>query len=295
MLTAVPCTAKSLNRELISGSGFSSSGGNNSSKMGIGAISMGNRCGHDSSTPNLRPAHPIRKGKGGLPRILSLAAERAKAWYKHPAKCPPLCSSKRQTRSERREAIQIIIETLLSFLDLASLCLGTPTTDNGFVDVDMKSLVHTSGMNQRRCERALAALKEAGFIEVRQPRTLNIYGDYVGLRAIRIVTVSFFELLNLGPMLQRERARATKRLQRKAANANRKVSDLMRRLTKRLRKSFTAKSQRSRAEQEKSMDISRRWNQACIKYMMEDLDPDECRRRTNAELGLPADYSPGRV
>lgn len=159
----------------------------------------------------------------------------------------------------------------------------------------MKTLVHTSGMSQRRCERAIAALKEAGFVEVRQPRSLNIYGDYVGLRAIRIVTVSLFEVLNLGPMLQRERARATKRLQRKAAKANRKVSDLMRRFTKGLRKSFTAKPQRSRAEQEKAMELSRRWNLACIKYMMEDLDPDECRRRTNAELGLPADYSPGKV
>ena len=47
----------------------------------------GNRCGHDPKNPNLSPAKPIRKGKGGLPRILSLAAERAKAWYFHPKKC----------------------------------------------------------------------------------------------------------------------------------------------------------------------------------------------------------------
>ena len=38
----------------------------------------------------------------------------------------------------------------------------------------------------------------------------------------------------------------------------------------------------------------RRWNTTCAKYMIANLDPDECRRRTNAELGLPADYSPGR-
>lgn len=74
----------------------------------------GNRCGHDPRQPKLSPAHPIRKGKGGLPRILSLAAERAKAWYFHPKKCPLLSHPNRQTRSERREACQIVLETILS-------------------------------------------------------------------------------------------------------------------------------------------------------------------------------------
>jgi hypothetical protein len=106
---------------------------------GVSGMS-GNRCGHVPAKPRLAPARPISKGKGGLPRILSLAAERAKAWYRHPQKCHVLNKGNRQTRSERREAYQIIIETMLSFLDLASLCLGTPTLDYGFVDVDMKSL-----------------------------------------------------------------------------------------------------------------------------------------------------------
>jgi hypothetical protein len=48
----------------------------------------GNRCGHDPKRPLLTPANPIRKGKGGLPRILSLAAELTKAWYDHPKTCP---------------------------------------------------------------------------------------------------------------------------------------------------------------------------------------------------------------
>ena len=114
----------------------------------------GNRCGHCSNRPSLTPVRPIRKGPGGLPRLLSLAAERAKEWYRHPQKCHVLNKGNRQTRSERREAHQIILETMLSFLDLASLCLGTPTLDNGFVDVGMKALVDASGMSQRRCERA---------------------------------------------------------------------------------------------------------------------------------------------
>ena len=71
----------------------------------------GNRCGHDPKNPNLSPVNSIRKGKGGLPRILSLAAERAKEWYYHPQKC---------------------------------------------------KLLQSHGIGQRRCERAIAMLKEAG-------------------------------------------------------------------------------------------------------------------------------------
>ena len=224
----------------------------------------GNRCGHDPRHPNLSPVNSIRKGKGGLPRILSLAAERAKAWYYHPKKCKLLQSHPhRKTRSERREACQIVIETILSHLDLASLCLGTPTLENGFIDIDMRTIVRDSGIGQRRCERAIALLKEAGFMKVQQPRAINDQGDYVGLRAIRVVTTLFFEFLNLGPMLQRERARASENLRRKAMKANRKVADFMRRLTNGLRKSFAFKPQRSRADQERQMEDARRWNQTC--------------------------------
>jgi hypothetical protein len=230
-------------------------------------------------------------GPGGLPRILSLAAERAKAWYRHPKKCPALCGDKRQTRSERREAYQIVIETVLSFLDLASLCLGTPTVDNGFVDVDMKTLVAAAGIGQRRCERAIADLKGAGLMEVKQPRKLNEHGDYIGLRAIRVVTKLFFEFLGLGPMLQRERARATEKLRRLAMKTNRKISDLMRRMTQampRFKRPLTEAEQRQRDQD------AYRWNTICSKYMLAGCEPAECRRRTNEELGLPADYSPAR-
>ena len=158
----------------------------------------GNRCGHDPKRPILSPAHPIRKGKGGLPRILSLAAERAKAWYFHPKKCPPLqAQPNRRTRSERREACQIVLETILSHLDLASMCLGTPTAASGFIDIDMRTIVRDSGVGQRRCERAIALLKQAGFLRVKQPRSQNKEGAYFGCRAIRIVTEALFEALVL--------------------------------------------------------------------------------------------------
>ena len=254
----------------------------------------GNRCGHCAMQPRLHPTRPIRKGQGGLPRILSLAAERAKAWYRHPQKCHVLNKGNRQTRSERREAYQVIIETMLSFLDLASLCLGTPTLDNGFMDVDMKALVAVSGMSQRRCERAIADLKDAGLVEVKQPRRVNKHGDYVGLRAIRIIREAFFEFLQLGPMLQRERAEATERLRRKALRANRKLADMMRRASRGFKRAI-GRFPFAQAKHGQRNAEARDWNLACAKYIQAGVPADELRQRVNAELGLPPDYSPGRA
>ena len=126
-------------------------------------------------------------------------------------------------------------------------------------------------------------------MRVKQPRAINDRGDYVGLRAIRVVSTLFFEFLGLGPMLQRERARATEELQRRARKAQRKLTDFMRRVTKGFCNSFGGKPHPSRADQEKRMEAARRWNMTCAKYMLADLAPDECRRRTNTDFGLPAD------
>lgn len=248
----------------------------------------GNRCGHDPKHPKLSPAKPIRKGKGGLPRILSLAAERAKAWYKHPAKCQPLHRPGRKIRSERREALQIVIESILAHLDLASLCLGTPTLEHGFIDVDMTTIMKTAGIGKRRIERAIDLLKKAGFIEVTQPRKQNDLGEYYGCRAIRVIKDIFFDWLGLGPMLARERRRASAALHRKAQKANTKLSALMRRITKGL-------PYRKRSPNQTNEEATRRWNRKCADLFREGLESDEARRKTNAALGYPPDYSPGRV
>jgi hypothetical protein len=130
-------------------------------------------------------------------------------------------------------------------------------------------------------------------MEVKQPRKINEHGDYVGLRAIRVIREVFFEFLNLGPMLQRERARATEALRRKAMRVNRKLSDMMRRATQGFKRAIQ-RSPFARQEQKQRDDLSLLWNQACIKYMLADLPGDEIRRRVNAELGFPPDFSPGR-
>lgn len=247
----------------------------------------GNRCGHDPRAPRLVPSKPIRTGKGGLPRILSLAAERARGWYDRPRKCPPLQTRPdRQTRSERREAVIVVLETILSHLDLASLCCGTPTLAEGFIDIDMKTLVRDSGLGQRRIERAIAQLKDAGFMEVTQPRGQSEEGKYFGCRAIRVVREALFEWLGLGPMLRRERDRASQRLRRKARQANRKLSDFMRRAISGFRPS-TRKA--ALLSQERRIAWSQEWG----RQVKDGCDIREAQRRTNTAFGLPPDYQPG--
>lgn len=252
--------------------------------------SEGNRCGHDPRRPLLTPANPIRKGKGGLPRILSLAAERTKSWYDHPGKCPPLLrSGGRQTRSERREACLLVLETLISHLDLTSLCLGVPTLANGFIDIDMRTIVRDSGLGQRRCERAIGQLKQAGFMQVSQPRSRNDEGRYFGCRAIRVVTSALFEWLGLGPMLRRERARASETLRRKAQKANRKIADFMRRVASGF-KFRPACVSGGRTREQQVIE----WNQTWAAHVRAGRDPREAQRRTNDALGYPPSYSPGQ-
>lgn len=249
----------------------------------------GNRCGHDPKRPLLTPANPIRKGKGGLPRILSLAAERTKVWYDHPKKCPSLLTKgNRKTRSERREACLVVLEALLSHLDLASLCLGVPTLASGFIDIDMKTIVCDSGLGQRRCERAIRQLREAGFMQVTQPRGRSDEGQYFGCRAIRVITTALFEWLGLGPMLRRERARASEALRRKAQKANRKLADFMRRVVSGVRPIFKHRQGAKSREQRTAL-----WNATWAGHVRVGLDVQSAQWRTNETLGYPPGYSPG--
>ena len=249
----------------------------------------GNRCGHDPQNPQLSPPTPIKKGLGGLPRILSLAAERAKEWFYSPEKCPPLKTNPhRQTRSERREACQIVLEALLSRLDLASLCVGNPTPAHGFIDIDMKTIVSETGLGQRRCERAIGQLKQAGFLKVEQPRRKNEEGKYFGLRAIRVFTKEFFDWLGLGSMLAKERVRASVAIKRKAKALGKSAGDLMKRIQQ-LLKPVVEKS-RSKVP----VETVRAWNGSIRDHIKEGLTIEEAQKLTNLRFGYPPLWSPGQ-
>ena len=261
----------------------------------ISATRLGNRCGHDPQNPQLNPLEPIKSGPGCPPRILSLAAERAKEWFFVPEKCPLLGGeSERQVRSERREAIQVVLEFMLSRLDLASLCVGSPTMKDGFIDLDMKAIVAGTGLGQRRCERAIGNLKEAGFMEVKQPRLKNDEGHYFGLRAIRVLTVRFFEWLGLGPMLARERARASKVLKKRLARCGRNLSDVMKRKVERFKPLFGLKP--VQVPKPKALDAERLhyWHSLMKHHLKDGLELREAQRLVNSKMNFPPDWSPGQ-
>ena len=261
----------------------------------ISDTQLGNRCGHDPQNPQLNPLEPIKSGPGCPPRILSLAAERAKEWFFLPEKCPLFSGdSERQMRSERREAIQVVLEFLLGRLDLASLCVGIPTMKDGFIDLDMKTIVAGTGLGQRRCERAIRNLKKAGFMEVKQPRLKNDEGHYFGLRAIRVLTARFFEWLGLGPMLARERARASKALKKRLAKYGRKLSDVMKRKADQVKPLFRLKPVQE--PNPKALDAERLhlWHSLMRGHIKDGLEIREAQRLVNAKMNFPLDWSPGR-
>ena len=250
----------------------------------------GNRCGHDPRHPQLSPPTPIRTGPGAPPRILSLAAEKAKEWFFSPGLCPQLQSRPhRQTRSERREACQVVLEFLLSRLDLATLCLGAPTLNHGFIDLDMKTIVAGTGLKQRRCERAIGQFKAAGFLETRQPRFKTATGKYLGLRAIRVITARFFEWLGLGAMLARERTRASKALRARISQFGLSLKDVVRRKIPRF---FQLGPEKGRFA---APEFKRLWNGRFLLAIRSGTEFKEAQRQANAEFGFPPDWSPGRV
>jgi hypothetical protein len=258
---------------------------------------------------------PIRKGPGGLPRILSLAAETAKQWYYRPQTCSAMyIKGQRQTRSERREAYQVVIETMLSFMDITTMRLGVPTASSGFIYVDMKTLIKASGLKKKRFERAVADLQDAGFVVIKRRYVKTDEGKYSALRASKQIKIKLFKCLRLDRILKNERKRSASKLYEEARETGRKVSDLL--LAKRPRpkkkgkqialpqgSSDSSRTQatwgslpREQSAQEKQMqaDLVREWNSICMSYIsVEGMPLEEARRRTNESMGLHPEFRPG--
>lgn len=178
----------------------------------------GNFCGHDPSSPALTLPAPARKGKGGIPRVLTLCAERLENYYHRPRQIIPSLDlangSKRQQRSERRESCIILMKALLKRVDLVSLRVGIPT-DSGFMSYTVDYIANDTGMDLKRVERALSDLKSAGIITVSQPRKLLPDGQWKGLAAVKTVSCLLFGIFGLTRMLKKERKKASKRLKEK--------------------------------------------------------------------------------
>lgn len=158
----------------------------------------------------------------------------------------------------------------------------------------MNTIVEGTGLGQRRCERAIHDLKEAGFMEVAQPRYRNEEGKYFGLRAIRCLTVRLFEWLELGPMLARERVRATQALKKRIAKYGRSLSDVVKRTLNKALESVSGKSkQMPKVRRSASQESTRPWYDFYKEKIRAGLETRETQRLTNERFNYPRNWSPG--
>jgi hypothetical protein len=178
----------------------------------------GNFCGHRPFSPSFTLKKPAKKGKGGLPRVLTLCMERLTNYYYRPGTVIPSLNlangSSRQQRSERREACVCLLAALLKRTDLTSLKVGIPTK-NGFINYTVDYIAKDTDMTLKRVERALKDLKSSGIITVSQFRQLLPNGSWKSFPAVKAVSKYLFGVFGLASMLEKERKKAIKRLERK--------------------------------------------------------------------------------
>ena len=181
--------------------------------------SGGNFCGHDPKAPSFTLVRPIKKGRNGVPRVLTLLIERLVSYYGNPRRTIPALDlangSERQQRSERREACIKLLAAILGRTDQVSLRVGIPTSD-GFMNYTVKYLCADTGMGLKRVSRALADLKAADLISVTQARTVDADGNWRGLAAVKAVSKNLFGIFGLGKMLEYSRKIGVKKLKAKA-------------------------------------------------------------------------------
>lgn len=178
------------------------------------ASPSGNRCGHNPANPRVDLAKPT---SSRMLWFVDQAMRAAEAIVFDRKRFPDLGPRK---RSERLEALVLVAKALLYRMDIVTLRVGTGFSDGSCSGITARSLGVWTGMNTGRVTRALADLRDAGYINTRQPREL-VDGHYFGLASIRNLTLSFFNRLGLSLKLSIERTRTSKR-RREAAEQQRK-------------------------------------------------------------------------
>ena len=179
------------------------------------AVASGNRCGHIPTAP--RFFHPPET-HAPHPRILVRLQEAIETYFRDPTCLPTLNSangSLRTQRSERRESCMSFLGTLIHYLDLATLRIGLPKEDGGFLGLSMEFLAERAGLGLRRAERACHDLIHAGILTISPRVEATAEGGYRGLPAVRKISTVLFKIFGLEKWLQHEREKAAKRQKRR--------------------------------------------------------------------------------
>jgi hypothetical protein len=198
----------------------------------------GNRCGHDRRTPRWQPRHVDRN----QPKVFARAREFCQRFTAQRWRFPELRAQLRlfgrqyERRSERLEAIGLVVSAMLWWTDLASYRVGKPSRKHPrWVDgLSMYTIAEWTGLSQPRIDRAIRDLHLAGYLRSRQldpgkrrtkagyilasPQPVEEYGNKLhrGLPAVRVFTERLFDRLGVLHWIWQEQE---KRKQAKAAHA----------------------------------------------------------------------------
>lgn len=182
----------------------------------------GNRCGHNPEAPRPFIKPEMHKAR---PKILTCASEVWRNFYNAPkayfVELRFLRASRRQQRSESREAVMSIAQVLLHYVELASLRVGVPyVSKDGFCSLTIEFLAEKAGLSLKRAKRAIALLKRAGYLtlierfDIKKDELSN-ETKFIGLAAVKCLTASFFKACGIDLVwLAAQRKLARKRLKK---------------------------------------------------------------------------------
>lgn len=171
----------------------------------------GNKCGHSPDKPRqFRPPKDHRLSPG----FINKGIKQFSNYNQNPRLFPTLNAangSKRQQRSERREAICQLFGAMFHYYDLTTGIIGVPSADGDMKGLTMEFLAEKAEITLRRAERAMHDFKAAGMAFVYPICEKLDDMTYKGYAALRTINIEVFVALGMDEWLGHERRRAVER------------------------------------------------------------------------------------
>jgi len=152
----------------------------------------GNRCGHKRDAPRLKLAFQPRRRRPPFVRKLMSFAE--KLWFRRGALLARLgvCA-----RSERAEAIVLVVKALLLQWDIITSRVGMARGDGYLVGISVQVIAKWANINVGRAQLAICALMRAGFLQGSQHVEEVEPGRWVAMPKVRRIHWSLFFVLGI--------------------------------------------------------------------------------------------------
>jgi hypothetical protein len=164
---------------------------------------IGNGCGHIPSKPlqYIEPAHHQDR-----PELLEAIKQKLIQYYWQCKNYLPNLNyiwengEERQKRTERREAIMLVAQSLVQYVELWSLRVGIPCNNGDFNNLSYEYILNDINRGLRddekltlkRVRNALQDLKAAGYIKIKHQREQASKGKFKGLPSIIEICRVFF-------------------------------------------------------------------------------------------------------